>query len=122
MGSLCSKASNYQDGHTVLDSSNSASGAAPASAPDPRTAAAEAAERRIQAVSPLSAQSSCFFVLEHFTRPSKGELTPPIPRQVNLLPRPHNKMSKVILSLSNLNAWWYVARSQCALFLQLTSD
>lgn len=52
MGSLCSKASNYQDGHTVLDSSNSASGAAPASAPDPRTAAAEAAERRIQAVSP----------------------------------------------------------------------
>jgi len=50
MGSLCSKASNYQDGHTVLDSSNSAT--APASAPDPRTAAAEAAERRIQAVSP----------------------------------------------------------------------
>lgn len=52
MGSLCSKASNYQGGHTVLAPSDSASGAAPTSAPDPRTAAAEAAERRIQAVSP----------------------------------------------------------------------
>lgn len=49
MGSLCSKASNYQGGHTVLAPSDSASGAAPTSAPDPRTAAAEAAERRIQA-------------------------------------------------------------------------
>ncbi|KAF5356031.1 hypothetical protein D9756_003777 [Leucocoprinus leucothites] len=49
MGSLCSKASNYQGGHTVLGSSNPTNGAAPTSAHDPRTAAAEAAERRIQA-------------------------------------------------------------------------
>ncbi|KXN90010.1 hypothetical protein AN958_05015 [Leucoagaricus sp. SymC.cos] len=49
MGSLCSKASNYQGGHTVLGSSNPSNGVAPTSAPDPRTAAAEAAERRMQA-------------------------------------------------------------------------
>lgn len=52
MGSLCSKSSNYQGGHTVLGTSNTTTGNAPTSAPDPRTAAAEAAERRMQAVSP----------------------------------------------------------------------
>ena len=68
MGSLCSKSSHYQGGHIVLGtganttggnpnsgnttSGNTTSGGAPTSARDPRTAAAEAAERRMQAVSP----------------------------------------------------------------------
>ncbi|CAA7265784.1 unnamed protein product [Cyclocybe aegerita] len=52
MGSLCSKSSNHEGGHTVLGSEpsgqNTVGGArtAPANA---RTAAAEAAERRLQA-------------------------------------------------------------------------
>jgi hypothetical protein len=54
MGSICSKSSVHEGGHTLLDSG--ASNAAPPTgsnlAPsDPRTAAAQAAERRIQAVS-----------------------------------------------------------------------
>jgi hypothetical protein len=61
MGSLCSKSSNHQGGHVVLGTSNTTGGnptnrnvtggGAPTSARDPRTAAAEAAERRMQAVS-----------------------------------------------------------------------
>lgn len=54
MGSLCSKSSVHEGGHTLLDA-GAANTAPPASrnlAPsDPRTAAAQAAERRIQAVS-----------------------------------------------------------------------
>lgn len=58
MGSLCSKSSNYEGGHTVLGSgpvnSNPGQGSRPrpsSGRPDPRAAAAEAAERRLQAVS-----------------------------------------------------------------------
>jgi hypothetical protein len=57
MGSLCSKSSTYEGGHTVLGSgpvnSNTAAPSQPASSSqriDPRAAAAEAAERRLQAV------------------------------------------------------------------------
>ena len=55
MGSLCSKSSNYEGGHTVLGSGAAngntvGSSAAPAPS-DPRAAAAEAAERRLKAVS-----------------------------------------------------------------------
>jgi len=49
MGSICSKSSVHEGGHTLLGPSNTA---APNATPsDPRTAAAQAAERRIQAVS-----------------------------------------------------------------------
>ncbi|KAF8973942.1 hypothetical protein BDZ97DRAFT_409219 [Flammula alnicola] len=56
MGSLCSKSSAHEGGHTVLGSgpvnSNSGARSVPSVAsprPDPRAAAAEAAERRLQA-------------------------------------------------------------------------
>ncbi|KAF9453802.1 hypothetical protein P691DRAFT_657515 [Macrolepiota fuliginosa MF-IS2] len=58
MGSLCSKSSNYQGGHTVLGTSNTTNGTTPTSAPDPRTAAAEAAERRMQAAHQRGTNSS----------------------------------------------------------------
>ncbi|RPD82562.1 hypothetical protein L226DRAFT_30591 [Lentinus tigrinus ALCF2SS1-7] len=49
MGSLCSKPGTVTGGHQVLESSSSAaaaSGSIPGTRPDPRAAAAEAAERR----------------------------------------------------------------------------
>ncbi|KDQ63738.1 hypothetical protein JAAARDRAFT_189279 [Jaapia argillacea MUCL 33604] len=49
MGSLCSKSSTLSGGHTVLGSSSSSPQGAPAARPDPRSAAAEAAERRMKA-------------------------------------------------------------------------
>lgn len=54
MGSICSKSSVHEGGHTLLGSgaANTAPSTRPNPAPsDPRTAAAQAAERRIQAVS-----------------------------------------------------------------------
>ncbi|KAF8872133.1 hypothetical protein CPB84DRAFT_1799897 [Gymnopilus junonius] len=54
MGSLCSKSSTHEGGHTVLSSgpnspANANSGAAASRPSNPRLAAAEAAERRLQA-------------------------------------------------------------------------
>lgn len=53
MGSICSKQSAYSEGHTVLDSSHSAqlsqSGVPSIQSSDPRTAAANAAEKRLKA-------------------------------------------------------------------------
>ncbi|KAJ7357387.1 hypothetical protein B0H14DRAFT_2673391 [Mycena olivaceomarginata] len=50
MGSLCSKGSNHQGGHTVLGSSAGAPVGTTGSRPDnPRAAALQAAEARIQA-------------------------------------------------------------------------
>ncbi|RDX55870.1 hypothetical protein K466DRAFT_517934 [Polyporus arcularius HHB13444] len=48
MGSFCSKPGTVTGGHQVLGSSSSAptSGSTPSTRPDPRMAAAEAAERR----------------------------------------------------------------------------
>ncbi|KAG6851050.1 hypothetical protein H0H93_002942 [Arthromyces matolae] len=48
MGSLCSKPGNYSGGHHVLGSQDGSNPAASSSS-DPRTAAAEAAERRFKA-------------------------------------------------------------------------
>jgi len=50
MGSLCSKSGAHSSGHTVLASSSSTNPGDP-SRSDPRTAAAEAAERRLKTVS-----------------------------------------------------------------------
>ncbi|KAI8995619.1 hypothetical protein BD414DRAFT_410846 [Trametes punicea] len=49
MGSLCSKPGTVSGGHQVLGSSSSAAGSPDGARPDPRTAAAEAAERRQKA-------------------------------------------------------------------------
>ncbi|KAJ7786329.1 hypothetical protein B0H16DRAFT_1490078 [Mycena metata] len=50
MGSLCSKgSSNYAGGHTVLSSADGASATPAGSRPDPRAAALQAAEARLQA-------------------------------------------------------------------------
>ncbi|KAI0735177.1 hypothetical protein C8Q76DRAFT_711256 [Earliella scabrosa] len=46
MGSLCSKSGTVSGGHQVLGSAASAPGPTPGTRPDPRMAAAEAAERR----------------------------------------------------------------------------
>ncbi|KAJ3854893.1 hypothetical protein EV368DRAFT_80160 [Lentinula lateritia] len=52
MGSLCSKPSTHSGGHTVLGStSDHNNGASRTNEADPRAAAAEAAERRLKAVS-----------------------------------------------------------------------
>lgn len=52
MGSLCSKSGTHSGGHTVIGSSSSVNPGGP-SPSDPRAAAAEAAERRMKAVSHL---------------------------------------------------------------------
>ena len=54
MGSLCSKsgAHSLSSGHTVLASPSSSTNPGAPSRGDPRAAAAEAAERRLKAVSP----------------------------------------------------------------------
>ncbi|KAH0590713.1 hypothetical protein H2248_000840 [Termitomyces sp. 'cryptogamus'] len=48
MGSLCSKPGNHTDGHHVLGSHSGPTNPAGPSPSDPRTAAAEAAERRLK--------------------------------------------------------------------------
>jgi hypothetical protein len=50
MGSLCSKSGTHSGGHTVLGYSDTTNPGVP-SPSDPRAAAAEAAERRMKAVS-----------------------------------------------------------------------
>ncbi|XP_006454355.1 hypothetical protein AGABI2DRAFT_133050 [Agaricus bisporus var. bisporus H97] len=88
MGSLCSKSSHYQGGHIVLGtganttggnpnsgnttSGNTTSGGAPTSARDPRTAAAEAAERRMQAAQQRGTNSS---------NPKAGQLAAKVAQQ-----------------------------------------
>ncbi|KAI0365239.1 hypothetical protein BV20DRAFT_973422 [Pilatotrama ljubarskyi] len=59
MGSLCSKSGNYTGGHQVLGSASSAAEPPEDSTrPDPRRAAAEAAERRQKAAHARGIQSS----------------------------------------------------------------
>ncbi|KAJ7783804.1 hypothetical protein DFH07DRAFT_789174 [Mycena maculata] len=49
MGSLCSKANSYSGGHTVLRSAADGTPASGSRPDDPRTAALQAAEARLQA-------------------------------------------------------------------------
>ncbi|EMD42040.1 hypothetical protein CERSUDRAFT_90642 [Gelatoporia subvermispora B] len=65
MGSICSKASNHSGGHTLLgpaDTNQPSNGQRPN---DPRAAAAEAAERRLQAAQSRGISSA---------NPNKGQL------------------------------------------------
>lgn len=48
MGSLCSKSSTHEGGHTILGPGDA--GSTSLNRPDPRAAAAEAAERRVKLV------------------------------------------------------------------------
>lgn len=75
MGSLCSKSSTHEGGHTVLGSGpnspvNANSGAAASRPSNPRLAAAEAAERRLQAVSTTHPER--LDLLEQLYRLKKG--------------------------------------------------
>ncbi|KAF8203642.1 hypothetical protein BJ912DRAFT_204551 [Pholiota molesta] len=79
MGSLCSKSSTYEGGHTVLGSgpvnSNTAAPSQPASSSqriDPRAAAAEAAERRLQAAQKRGTKSG---------NPQQGKLASQLAKQ-----------------------------------------
>jgi len=64
MGSLCSKSSAFSGGHQVLGSSTTGTGQG-SDAPDPRAAAAEAAERRLKAQQVRGTNAS---------NPNKGQL------------------------------------------------
>jgi len=67
MGSLCSKSSAHSGGHTVLGSTPGAANAAgdASSPPNPRAAAAEAAERRLKTAQARGT---------HASNPKKGQL------------------------------------------------
>ncbi|KAF9481415.1 hypothetical protein BDN70DRAFT_876393 [Pholiota conissans] len=86
MGSLCSKPSAYEGGHTVLGSgpvnSNAAASNQPTSSSqriDPRAAAAEAAERRLQAAQKRGTSSG---------NPNQGKLASQLAKQSSSRPAP----------------------------------
>ncbi|KAF9526445.1 hypothetical protein CPB83DRAFT_857824 [Crepidotus variabilis] len=76
MGNLCSKSLNHEGGHVILSSETSGGNAArsqgASAPPNPRAAAAEAAERRIKA-----AQTRGI----HGSNPNRGKLSDQLAKQ-----------------------------------------
>ncbi|KAF8976559.1 hypothetical protein BDQ17DRAFT_1229446 [Cyathus striatus] len=75
MGSLCSKSSAHSGGHTVLGSAQNSGDSRPnptTSRPDPRAAAAEAAERRLKQEQTRGTNS---------TNPNQGRLAAQVAKQ-----------------------------------------
>ncbi|TFK41140.1 hypothetical protein BDQ12DRAFT_720846 [Crucibulum laeve] len=92
MGAFCSKSSAYSGGHTVLGSASDNTNSSAPSRPDPRSAAAEAAERRLKAVSSPSDFMFFSFLESHIqaqargtnaSNPNKGRLAQQVARQTS---------------------------------------
>ncbi|KII94360.1 hypothetical protein PLICRDRAFT_172009 [Plicaturopsis crispa FD-325 SS-3] len=85
MGSLCSKSNTLSGGHTVLGSSSTAAGGqgqqigGHSDRPDPRVAAAEAAERRLQAAQSRGTSAS---------NPNRGQLAAKVEKAKTAKPGP----------------------------------
>jgi len=82
MGSLCSKSGTHSGGHTVLGSSSSATTSAGPSPSDPRTAAAEAAERRLKEAQARGTTTA---------NPNQGRLATKVANQRKFVPEPRQE-------------------------------
>jgi len=82
MGSFCSKSGTHSGGHTVLRSSSSATNPAGPSPSDPRTAAAEAAERRLKAAQARGTTTA---------NPNQGRLAAKVSNQPKFVPEPRQE-------------------------------
>ncbi|GLB36169.1 hypothetical protein LshimejAT787_0304570 [Lyophyllum shimeji] len=82
MGALCSKSGTHSGGHTVLGSSSSATNTAGPSPSDPRTAAAEAAERRLKAAQKRGTTAA---------NPNQGRLAAKLANQPKFVPEPRQE-------------------------------
>ncbi|KAF9056187.1 hypothetical protein BJ165DRAFT_1398916 [Panaeolus papilionaceus] len=94
MGSLCSKPSTHEGGHTVLGSSANntlgGSNAGRPAPPDRRLAAAEAAERRKQAAQKRGTND---------TNPNQGKLAGQLAKQSSSKPMPTRQEEERLVAL-----------------------
>jgi len=111
MGSLCSKSSNHSGGHTVLGPEPTNQGGAPrVNDPDPRAAAAAAAELRLQAVSCQNKQINGTRFLQlclYLNRLKEEAPVIQIRRKANFPNNWQNKtVAKELQSRSYRKGWW----------------
>jgi hypothetical protein len=108
MGSICSKSSVQEGGHTLLGSGpvNPAAPTRPNPAPsDPRTAALQAAERRIQAVSDFI--MNVYGLLEFVCRLNEGVQMKQTPKPGNFRVNWRNRIPpKQHPKLNKKKGWW----------------
>ncbi|KAG5648004.1 hypothetical protein DXG03_007038 [Asterophora parasitica] len=82
MGNLCSKSGTHSGGHSVLGQSSGATNPAASSPSDPRTAAAEAAERRLKAAQARGTTAA---------NPNQGRLAAKAANQPKFAPEPRQE-------------------------------